>query len=104
MTYAREIKAPKSAKEGLSNFIQLIINRIEAGNSHEALMLAVDLLDTISGDANPYTGLTDAPDMMPISEHFEALRAANQAEYRKGFEAGGRAKATEIRKLIGEAA
>ena len=39
--------------------MQMIINCIESGEHNEALLKAVDLLDTISGKASPYTGVTD---------------------------------------------
>lgn len=106
MSYAREIKMPATKKDGLCNFVQMIINRIEAGEHREALLVAVDLLDTISGDTNPYAEITGdaAPAMMPMSEHFDALQAAKKTEFGKGFEAGQKAKASEYRKLIGEAA
>lgn len=103
MSYAREIKMPATRKEGLCNFVQMIINRIEAGDSREALLTAVDLLDTLSGQANPFSVVTaDAtPSGMPMAEHFSAIESAKRDAFQRGFEAGQAAKAAEYRKLVG---
>ncbi len=57
--YSREIQKPKDRREGFANFVQLIINNIEAGEPQQALLGAVDLLDCITGNANPYVSITD---------------------------------------------
>lgn len=41
--YSMELEMPKNAQEGITNFVQMIINQIEAGNTQEALLKAVDL-------------------------------------------------------------
>ena len=43
MSYSQSLEMPENAQEGITNFVQMIINQIEAGNPQEALMLAVDL-------------------------------------------------------------
>jgi len=43
MSYALNIEMPKNMQEGLANFIQMIINDLEAGDAREALLKAVDL-------------------------------------------------------------
>ena len=45
--YSQPIEMPKTKRDGLANFVQIIINKIEAGQSREALLSAVDLLDDI---------------------------------------------------------
>ena len=60
MSYAREVKMPRTSHEGFSNFVQLIINQLEAGNTREGLLQAVDLLDCIESSGNPYKDITDA--------------------------------------------
>ncbi len=60
--YSREIQKPRDRREGFANFVQLIINNIEAGEPQQALLGAVDLLDCITGNANPYGSVTDAED------------------------------------------
>lgn len=48
MSYSREIKMPANKREGLANFVQIIINYIEAGDPQEALLRAVDLHQDIT--------------------------------------------------------
>lgn len=47
MTYAAEIKMPTTKREGLENFIQMVINKLEAGDTENALLTAVDLLEDV---------------------------------------------------------
>lgn len=58
--YSREVTLPHTRREGFCNFVQLIVNQLEAGNPEEALLQAVDLLDCISHDRNPYDSVTNA--------------------------------------------
>ena len=53
-TYARAITAPKSKRDGLVNFVQMIINLFEDGNAREALLTAVDLRQDLMCSSNPY--------------------------------------------------
>ncbi len=41
--YSAKISKPNNAQEGVTNFVQMIINELEAGNTREALLKAVDL-------------------------------------------------------------
>lgn len=52
--YTAEINPPRSTLEGLANYVQMIINEIEAGNTREALMKAVDLRQDLDSNASPY--------------------------------------------------
>lgn len=45
--YSRPIELPKSKRDGLLNFLQMIINAAEAGDSREALLKTVDLRQDI---------------------------------------------------------
>ena len=45
--YSRQIEMPKTKRDGLANFVQMIINSAEAGDAQEALLKAVDLLEDI---------------------------------------------------------
>ena len=98
--YSREITMPADRKEGLCNYVQMIINRLEAGDHREALLTAVGLLDDLSGSV--YADITDppAPDMIPASEHYAALSNAKGAAFSNGFDAGQKAKAAELRKIF----
>jgi len=46
--YSEDIKTPKGKQEGLANFVQMIINDLEAGDAGEALLKAVDLKNDIT--------------------------------------------------------
>ncbi len=48
-SYTRKLKQPNNIQEGFQNKLQMIINKIEADDKREALMLSVDMLDDISG-------------------------------------------------------
>jgi hypothetical protein len=52
--YYQEIKEPRNMQEGLANFVQMIINELEAGNHREALLKAVDLLNDLIGKEPVY--------------------------------------------------
>jgi hypothetical protein len=52
--YSRELSTPATTREGLANAVQLIINLIESGENNEALLSAVNLLDDVRSNANPY--------------------------------------------------
>ena len=52
--YSREIVSPKTKREGLVNFVQMIINLIESGDNCEALLTAVDLRQDLMCNSNPY--------------------------------------------------
>ena len=54
MNYSRELQMPKTKRGGLANFVQMIINELEAGNNREALLRAVDLHNDIISNSNPY--------------------------------------------------
>ena len=98
--YSREIQMPGTRKEGLCNYVQMVINRLEAEDYREALLTAVGLLDDLSGSV--YDDVTDPPsaDNMPMAEHFDALAKAKADAHREGFEAGQKAKAAELRRIF----
>lgn len=52
--YTAPLTMPKTKREGLANAVQMIINAAEAGDSREAMLLAVNLLDDITSESNPY--------------------------------------------------
>lgn len=57
--YSAEIKKPKDRREGLANFVQMIVNRIEAGDHREALLTAADLLEDLRCVSAPYGYIID---------------------------------------------
>jgi hypothetical protein len=88
--YSKAIEMPKTKLEGLQNFVQLIINKIESGENREALLTAVDLLNDLLSNANPYASVTDGTGSKLIAE----LQAAHAKEL---VEAISKAKADGIR-------
>ena len=54
--YSRPIAKPKDRREGLINFVQMIINAAERGDAREAMLLAVDLRNDLASKAAPYKG------------------------------------------------
>lgn len=46
--YSQEICMPKNAQEGIMNFVQMIINDLEAGETRDALLKAVDLKNDLA--------------------------------------------------------
>lgn len=54
MAYSNEIATPVTKQDALANAVQMIINQIEDGDSYEALMIAVNLLDDVRSKSNPY--------------------------------------------------
>jgi hypothetical protein len=105
--YSRQIKMPKSRAEGFQNFVQMIINHLETGNSREALLQAVDLLDTISGKANPYSEITDESVSFNrmIAElkeqHARQMTEAIARATKAGIEEGKRLQKLETAKKLG---
>ena len=100
--YTQEIKTPKNRKEGLQNWIQLIINLLEAGNSNEALLQAVDLLNDVRCGA--YNDLDGKAGNLMATLHAElnAKHAAEIAMAREdAFSAGQTHARTEIAKRLG---
>lgn len=108
--YSRKIEAPTTRQQGFENNVQMIINAIEDGNAGEALLIAVDLLDTISGKANPFASITaanaeadgfkrmiDELKRQHVAEIAAAIRKATDA----GIDEGRRLQKQETAKLLG---
>lgn len=106
--YSKTLTQPTTRKEGLLNFVQMIINRIEAGDHREALLTAVDLLDTLAGNANPYADVTDGisrPAMdAELRDMADAHRAALTTHGETMFAKGQAAAKAEMARLLGVAA
>lgn len=86
--YSRPIKIPQTKRDGLENFVQMIINRLEAGEDREALLQAVDLLDSVRcgqydesmADAKGFNAM--AREM--ATQHQSEITAASEAGYARG--------------------
>lgn len=106
--YSKPIKQPATRKEGLLNFVQMIINRIEAEDHREALMLAVDLLDTLAGNANPYADVTDGISRPAMDAELKALSDLHREQMathgQRMFDKGQEAAKADMARLLGLAA
>lgn len=106
--YSRELKTPVTRLDGLLNFVQMVINRLEAGEHHEALMVAVDLWDTLHGTANPFASITADKDNALIEEinRKHALEKADAIvrAHADGFAKGEQAEKARMAKVLGLAA
>lgn len=99
--YSREIKMPANKREGLANFVQMIINRLEAGETREGLMVAVDLhQDIVTGVYDD--AMTDANGLQALVAEMEAKHAADIiAAAQKGREDGIAEEKARMAKSLG---
>lgn len=106
--YSRDIKMPKTKLEGLQNFVQIIINNLEAEKPSEALLVAVDLLDDLSSKSNPYAEITDGKGNAQIraleQAHAASLSEAIAKAYAQGIEKGQAQERARIASVLGVAA
>jgi len=104
MTYSMPIEMPKTKKDGLLNFVQMIINAAERGDVREALLLAVDLHDTISGKSNPFSQVTDGLTQEAVVKEVAAMRQIVEAEKRaavaKAFTNGATSARAEMLRIL----
>lgn len=103
--YSREIEMPKTRLDGLCNFVQIIINQLEAEKSQEALLTAVDLLDTLQGSSNPFSSITASKDNRMLAElekkHAKAMAEAVAKAHAAGFSAGEKAQKQRLAETLG---
>lgn len=102
--YTRKIEMPATKREGLANFVQIIINRIEAGDVREALLAAVDLRQDI--ETGVYDdAMSDMNGQLAIIREMEAAHNADIiAAAEKGREDGARAEKARVASMLGLAA
>ncbi len=100
MTYSMPITMPTTRKEGLLNFVQMIINAAERGDVQEATLIAVDLKDTLAGNSNPWSSLTDGFTGEAVGKEIAEARREfereKQAAVAKAFEQGMEAMKRQI--------
>lgn len=106
--YSRKIEMPQTRKEGLCNFVQMIINQLEAGKSNEALLSAVDLLDTLEGESNPFSSITSEKDHALANElerkHQQEMVAAMAKARADGIAEGETIQKRKLSEILGLAA
>jgi hypothetical protein len=101
MTYAREMKAPQNKEEGLQNFVQMIINCLEAGDHREALLKAVDLHQDLTTGIYREVVAPELNDAVPMAEHLRAVENARVEGSDAGMRAGANAVRAELKRLLG---
>lgn len=98
--HSREIKMPTTKKEGLENFIQMIINRLEDGDSKEALLLAIDLWNDVSSGI--YNDVQTGSLLSNLRAELDAKHLDQLAKERaRAFTAGQEHARAEISKRLG---
>lgn len=106
--YSRKIEMPRTRLQGLCNFVQMVINHIEAKNPQEALLVAVDLLDTLQGQSNPFSSVTAEKDNAMLAElkrqHMQEVTDAMVKARQDGYEAGVAAEKARMATVLGLAA
>lgn len=106
--YSRPIEMPATKLQGLQNFVQMIINKIEAGDTNEALLIAADLHDTLCGSANPFASITADKDNALIEElgrkHAKEISSAIARAHADGIEEGKRQQKAALVAVLGLAA
>lgn len=106
--YSREIKIPGTRLQGLCNFVQMVINSIEAGQHESALLTAVDLLDTLEGQSNPFSSITSEKDNAMLAElkrqHSVEVAEAMATAHADGFAKGEASQKQKMVELLGLAA
>lgn len=79
-SFHKEIKMPKTDKQGLQNALQLVINDIETGNNRESVLRLVDLIDSLNVSKFSWIDPDFTPDYEsepaeePIQRGFENTR------------------------------
>jgi len=101
MAYTREIKRPKNLEEGLQNFVQMIINCLEAGDHREALLKAVDLHQDLCCGAYKAVSAPELNDSVPMAEHIRAVERARKEGADAGMRAGANAVRSELKRVLG---
>ena len=98
--YSREITMPKTRREGLANFVQIIINHIEAGRADDALMSAVDLLEDLNCGLYD-DAMVNAKSYDAVIEEMRGKHADDLAKaYAEGQAEGMRSEKARLAKVL----
>lgn len=101
MGYARAIEMPATRRDGLANFVQIVINKIEAGDTREALLAAVDLLEDINCGAYD-DAMADAKGYSATLKEMEGKHAADIiAAHERGRQEGIAAEKQRMAAALG---
>lgn len=92
--FSRPVELPATRREGLANFVQIIINKIEEGDHREALLEAVDLHQDITSGIYDDTMPTGTETPCTLISQLRERHAAELAEARDRAYAEGMADGT----------
>lgn len=106
--YSRPIEMPSTRLQGLCNFVQMVINQIEAGDHENALLTAVDLLDTLQSQSNPFSSIASEKDNAMLAElkrrHTQEVIEAMAKARADGIAEGEAAEKLRMSRILGLAA
>lgn len=105
--YSAEIQHPNNLKEGLQNFVQIIINDIESNKPQNALFTAVDLLNDLRfGTYND--ACKDIPKEVEttktislLSNQIKKLEVSVKENYNQGLIDGNKQAKLDIKEALG---
>lgn len=98
--YSREVKTPANKKEGLENFIQMIINQLEGDKPENAIYTAVDLLQDVR--FGTYDNIETGNIVGRLHSELDAKHQLEIVKTREGAFAAGQASARmEMAKRLG---
>ena len=104
MYYSKKIKMPKTIKEGICNFVQLIINNAEAEKSREAMYIAVDLLDDLHNGVYDIPKTNEIDKESNLNKRLIKMEAETEvfanSEYIRGLTKGKKQIQDEIKSIL----
>jgi hypothetical protein len=101
---SRALEMPKTKRDGLANFIQMIINAQERGDHREALLQAVDLLEDVNCGLYD-TAMIDDRAQKTQERALQDMKTQHNAEitaaYERGQATGAQDEKDRITALLG---
>jgi len=105
--YQSPMVTPKTPRDGLCNFVRSIINCLARPDGEEdvaeALYLAVDLLDSLSGESCPYFATSDRVDEKTLEAMRDEHRKEIGLERADAYQEGKRAALAAVKLAISTA-
>lgn len=100
--YTKQINMPNNKTEGLLNFVQIVINKIESGDIENALLSAVDLLSDL--ECGTYKDVFEETHLYKElqQKHMQELFESSKRSYDNGFSDGKKHAIKKITSFINE--
>jgi hypothetical protein len=104
--YRQEIEMPKNMKEGLCNFVKMMINAADEGDCREVCLKGIDLLNDLRfGVYDSAMGISRDDAKSNLNTHMEKLKKDSKdfaaSEYARGLIDGASHKQKEIVSALG---